>query len=76
MRFVFISLEMNHAIDAGERRASTLVAMGVEFLLRKDITARLEREPSQQTTLAWLSHSPFGISKQSLCDSPRIGTTP
>lgn len=76
MRFILVSLEMNHAIDAGERRASTLVAMGVEFLLRKDITARLEGDPvsKQHSSGCRIVYSAY--QNKDSCDSPRIGTTP
>lgn len=46
MRSVISPLEVDHTIDAGERCASTLVAMGIKFLLGKDITTRLEITPS------------------------------
>lgn len=46
MRSVTSPLEVDHTIDAGERCAATLVAMGIELLLGKDITARLGTNPS------------------------------
>lgn len=42
MGFVGSALEMSHAVDTGEGGASTLVTMGVEFLLGENIAAALE----------------------------------
>ena len=41
MRSVLGTIKVNHAIDTGKRRAATLAAVGVELLLREDITTSL-----------------------------------
>lgn len=38
-------MEVDHAIDTGERRAAALVPVRVELLLGEDITAILEAHP-------------------------------
>jgi len=43
MRSIVSALEMNHAIDTGERRTATLVAVGIELLLSEDITTVLAK---------------------------------
>jgi hypothetical protein len=43
VRSVFGSVEVHHAINAGEASTATLVAMRVELLLSEDITACLPR---------------------------------
>lgn len=60
MRSVIDALEVDHTIDAGERRASTLASMRVEFLLRKDIAASLGKSRSAITALISLSHKRIG----------------
>ena len=47
MRPVRCSLEVYHAVNAGKGRAVTLVAMGIELLLGKDVTTVLERRARQ-----------------------------
>lgn len=41
MCFVFRAAKVHHAVEAGEGRASTLIAMRVELLLREDVAAVL-----------------------------------
>lgn len=41
MRAIVGSVEVHHAIDAGERGAVAAVAMRVKFLLGKNVAARL-----------------------------------
>jgi hypothetical protein len=41
MRAILSAIEMNHAIDAREGCATTLVAVGIELLLGENITAVL-----------------------------------
>ena len=41
MRSILGSLEMHHAINAGKRRAPTLVPMRIELLLGQNIAAGL-----------------------------------
>lgn len=43
MGTIVSALEMHHAIEAGERCAVTLVAVSVEFLLRQDVAASLDK---------------------------------
>jgi hypothetical protein len=43
VRSIFSSVEVHHAVNAGEGSAATLVAMRVELLLSEDITACLPR---------------------------------
>lgn len=40
---ILSTVEMNHAIDTGERRATTLVTVGVKLLLSEDITTVLAK---------------------------------
>jgi hypothetical protein len=39
---VFCSLEMDHAIETGVRSVVALIAMGIEFFLRKNVSASLD----------------------------------
>lgn len=41
MRSIICTVEMHHAINAGERCSSTLVAMRIEFFLGQNIAAGL-----------------------------------
>lgn len=42
MGAIFVSLEMNHTIQTGERCATALIAMRIEFFLGEDVAAGLE----------------------------------
>lgn len=42
MCFVSGAAKVNHAVEAGEGRASTLIPMRVELLLREDVATVLE----------------------------------
>lgn len=48
MRSVLGTIEMDHAIDAGERRAAALTAVGIELFLRENITTPLRSKSCQQ----------------------------
>lgn len=68
---------MDHAIDAGKRRAAALVTVGVELFLGEDITACLSEthvnHGSNQCSQTVPSHSPTAIK---ICYLPRTGKTP
>jgi hypothetical protein len=42
MCFVFGAAKVHHTVEAGEGRASTLIPMRVELLLREDVAAVLD----------------------------------
>jgi hypothetical protein len=42
------SREMDHAINTGKGRSSAAIAVGIEFLLRQDITAVLDEATRQE----------------------------
>lgn len=46
MRAILRAIEMNHAINTGERRAATLVTVRIELLLGENITTVLARRLS------------------------------
>jgi tRNA threonylcarbamoyladenosine modification (KEOPS) complex Cgi121 subunit len=41
MGSVFVPGKVDHAVNAGESGSPTAISMGIEFLLRQDVTARL-----------------------------------
>lgn len=52
MGAIFVSLEMNHAIQTSERCATALIAMRIEFFLGEDVSAGLRIIRSALLSLA------------------------
>lgn len=75
--FVFRAAKVHHAVEAGERRASTLVSVRVEFLLRKDVAAVLvaqTRAVSNKSCIA--TDGGVAIGYRRIIALPRKKTTP
>lgn len=49
------SREMDHAIDTGKGRSSAAIAVGIEFLLRQNITAALNEATRQELEYSYRS---------------------
>lgn len=73
MRTVLCAVEVDHAVEAGEGGAATLVTMGVELLLRQDIAAVLAGglDVSTKCEVAWFDGARIGMSMARDSDSTK-----
>lgn len=77
MCFVFGAAKVNHAVEAGEGRASTLIPMRVELLLREDVATVLEiANTSCQYHFIVVTNGGVAVGDRAINNLPRRRMTP